>query len=274
MAKNKKNKKENAGDNLFSKLGRGSQKNGGRTDDEELLTLDPPESDAEEYDSIDISEDADPSDSDLDINELLRKYMPEYSEEETPSGDSGGSGVLSRLKQTISGPEQDSEAESAVDDKLISALDSVFSQSFEEAVEMSADTEEDVEEFTDILADESLEELAEVPEKIEFEKPQEKPGRSRKGGLFGRKNREVQEQPVEEYEFADTETEESSEALPEGEPDRRGNAGIRRRMVERRAGRKAEEKTVCFRVRKKEEEQRNSRRRNFFGGKGIHGGCR
>ena len=217
MAKNKKNKKENAGDNLFGKLGRGSQKNGGRTDDEELLTLDPPESDAEEYDSIDISEDADPSDSDLDINELLRKYMPEYSEEETPSGDSGGSGVLSRLKQTISGPEQDSEAESAVDDKLISALDSVFSQSFEEAVEMSADTEEDVEEFTDILADESLEELAEVPEKIEFEKPQEKPGRSRKGGLFGRKNREVQEQPVEEYEFADTETEESSEALPEEE---------------------------------------------------------
>lgn len=204
MAKNKKNKKENSGETLFGRLGRGSQKNGGRTDDEELLALEPEENPEEEYDSIDISEDADPSDSDLDINELLRKYMPEYSEKEDSSEEnSGGSGLLSRLKQTVADP----DAEDAEDDKLISVLDSVFSSSFGEE---EPETDENSPE-SDFAAEESepefTEEVEEIPEEAPVEEPSveisEKPGRRKKGGLFGRKKREVPEQPAEEYEFTE-----------------------------------------------------------------------
>ena len=135
MAKNKKNRKENAGDTLFGRLGRNSPKKTERPD--EFLGEDYDLSeDAEqemEYDSIDVTAEGDESDSDLDINELLRKYMPEYAGEESQSGTGGGTGVLSRLKQSGG-----RTAESA-DDKLISALDSVFSSSVEEGEPVGAE---------------------------------------------------------------------------------------------------------------------------------------
>ena len=181
MAKNKKNKKENSGDALFGRLGRGSAKKGGAAEEEELFAFETKEAEAEEYDSIDITEDADPSDSELDINELLRKYMPEYSDGESSSGGSG-TGVLSRLKQTRA----DAEAMPAneADDELISVLDSVFSQSFEEQAEEPAVTEEADELLVEEIAEEPAEEL---PEELP-EKPRKNTS-SGKGGLFGRKNK-------------------------------------------------------------------------------------
>lgn len=213
MAKNKKNKKENSGDALFGRLGRGSAKNSRPADEEELPAYETEENDAEEYDSIDITEDADPSDSDLDINELLRKYMPEYSEEDASSG---GSGVLSRLKQTRADAEQ--KPERAADDKLISALDSVFSQSFEEQAEeplvMDAADEFPVEEAAEEAADELMEDpVEELPEE-----PQEKIASSKKGGLFGRKNKQkVPEQPVDEYELEDADALETYDDVSEND---------------------------------------------------------
>jgi len=203
MAKNKKNKKENSGEALFGRLGRGSAKNNRTTDEEELLSFEAEETAAEEFDSIDITGDADPSDSDLDINELLRKYMPEYSEEEASSG---GSGVLSRLKQT----KADAEQESTADDKLISALDSVFSRVVEEPAEELEYTEEYTEEeFAEEYTEEEYseeyteEEFAdessgeeypeeEYEEEVIEELPQEprkKSGLFGRIGLFGKKSR-------------------------------------------------------------------------------------
>lgn len=201
MAKNKKNKKENSGDALFGRLGRGSAKKDKTAEEEELFAFETEEAEAEEYDSIDITEDADPSDSELDINELLRKYMPEYSDGESSSGGSG-SGVLSRLKQTRADTEMMPESEA--DDQLISALDSVFSQSFEEQAEepvMTGEAEE-------LPMEEIVEEFAEeLPEKTQ------KNTSSGKGGLFGRKNkRKEPEQPVDEFAL---EAEEPFEAYEE-----------------------------------------------------------
>ena len=207
MAKNKKNKKENSGDALFGRLGRGSAKKGGAAEEEELFAFETKEAEAEEYDSIDITEDADPSDSELDINELLRKYMPEYSDGESSSGGSG-TGVLSRLKQTRS----DAEAmpSNEADDELISALDSVFSQSFEEQAEEPAVTEEADELLVEEIAEEPAEEL---PEELP-EKPRKNTS-SGKGGLFGRKNkRKEPEQPVDEYALEAEETFEAYEEEP------------------------------------------------------------
>ena len=208
MAKNKKNKKDNAGDSLFGRLGRDSGKNGTKSE-EEFLTLEAEQSESEEYDSIDISEDADPSDSDLDISELLRKYMPEYSEDETSDGTSGGSGVLSRLKQTMLDPEEET------DDKLISALDSVFSQTVEEETVTAAE-EEDFEGLLD-FAEEVPEELEEIPAEEAIREPEEPVSRPKKGGLFGRKKRDVPEKPDNEYEFTEADGEELSEEIPEEE---------------------------------------------------------
>ena len=207
MAKNKKNKKDNAGDSLFGRLGRSSGKNAAEPE-EEFLGLDAEPGESEEYDSIDLSEDADPSDSELDISELLRKYMPEYSEEEKPAG---GSGVLSRLKQTMA------ETEEETDEKLISVLDSAFSQAVEEEMP-AAEAEEwaEPQELSEELIEETeeilVEETAEEPEL-----PEEPVRRPKRGGLFGRKKREVPEQPEEEYEFKEEDTGVSEEALPEEE---------------------------------------------------------
>ena len=195
MAKNKKNKKENSGDALFGRLGRGSAKNSRKAEEDELLAFEAEETgEAEEYDSIDITEDGDPSDSELDINELLRKYMPEYSGDEASSG---GTGVLSRLKQTRADVE--AAAEQEADDELISALDSVFSPSFEEQAEESAEAEPVDELSLEEILEEPAEELPDVSEEVMQEEPAAPAG---KGGLFGRKNKHKEpEQPADEYEF-------------------------------------------------------------------------
>lgn len=188
MAKNKKNKKENLGDTLFSRLGRNSAKKNEPVGADEFLEneeYDLPEQDEEYDDSIDVTAEGKDSDSDLDINELLRKYMPEYSEDDKTAG---GAGVLSRLKQT----KADS---SSADDKLISALDSVFSSSVaEEAVEPVLEEE---------VPEEYIEEMEEIPEE-----PVKMRGRKKGGGLFGgwNKSKDSEEQ-IAEYEIEEETTE-------------------------------------------------------------------
>ena len=85
--------------------------------------------------SIDVSLEEE-SDSELDINELLKKYMPEYGEEADGSavepGGTGGGGVLSRLKRSADCADEDlpygmdDSFMGEEDDRLISALDSAF----------------------------------------------------------------------------------------------------------------------------------------------------
>ena len=218
MAKNKKNRKDNVGDTLFGRLGRNSVKKAERSDEfPEGEDYDFPTEDAEqevEFDSIDVTADGDDSDSDLDINELLRKYMPEYSEEESPDGTGGGNGVLSRLKQSGS-------AAASADDKLISALDSVFSSSVEENDVAGADefveTEFDGEEFAgEEFPDEDFGDDAEMIEEIPEEVPAAKEKKPKKGGFFaGFGRRKAAREPVEEYEL--DEIDGGDEILPEEE---------------------------------------------------------
>jgi len=73
----------------------------------------------ESFDEIDLTNSADSSDSELDINELLKKYMPEYTEPEEEKKATTG-GVLSRIKESAAEDRDD-------DEKLMDALDSVFS---------------------------------------------------------------------------------------------------------------------------------------------------
>ena len=87
-------------------------------DDE--FVLEDANSSEKEFDSIDVTDDGGfvQSDSDLDINELLRKYMPEYESEPEEIPSRGG--VLSAIRESA---ETD---DSASDDELIDALDSAF----------------------------------------------------------------------------------------------------------------------------------------------------
>lgn len=136
MAKGKKknNSRVTAGE-LFGKLGRKQENVTMDVSEEEFLddsgfVSEDDNPDEPIYDSIDVSSgsDVEPSDSDLDINELLRKYMPEYDNDENNGEDDASEpfsgGVLSKLKQTASETEVDEKNE---DEKLIDALDSVFS---------------------------------------------------------------------------------------------------------------------------------------------------
>ena len=75
------------------------------------------------------------SDSELDIQALLRKYMPEYdSEEEEP--ESEGAGVLSRLKRSAEDMSDEEvffdlpadEAAETEEDSVLSALDAAFTE--------------------------------------------------------------------------------------------------------------------------------------------------
>ncbi|MBQ4354279.1 MAG: hypothetical protein IJC71_05235 [Clostridia bacterium] len=122
--KNKKDSRVTAGD-LLGKLGHG--KKASEQDefaDEEFLEdeLYNPE---EDLDSIDVSSgaNAEKSDSDLDINELLRKYMPEYEDEGAGDEQPVSGGILSKLKKTAAAEET---AEPDDDAMLLSALDSAF----------------------------------------------------------------------------------------------------------------------------------------------------
>jgi cation transport ATPase len=136
MAKDKKkNKKVTAGE-LFGKLGKhnrddvSSQNN---IDEEEISFID----DGKTDDSIDVSGTQEDNDSDLDINELLRKYMPDYdssddgntSSDEPTTQKTGG--ILSRLKNTVESEdavtdENETSNKPTEDEQLISSLDSAF----------------------------------------------------------------------------------------------------------------------------------------------------
>lgn len=126
MAKDKKkNKREGrvtAGE-LFGKLG--------RRDVETSFDDSPVENSVDESefiaDSIDVTNDSGENDSELDINELLRKYMPDYDSSGVGSDISSAEakpskgGVLSRLKNTESVSGKKSEEE-----QLIDSLDNAF----------------------------------------------------------------------------------------------------------------------------------------------------
>ncbi len=120
-----------AGD-LFSKLGRAedaqkAQKN------ESLNDI--------AFDSLDLTQDGGESDSDLDLNALLRKYMPEFNEDEEAAPPAEKGGVLSRIKSTAA--EERKEPKNR-DEQLMSALDSAFSASAEDLFteELVADEED------------------------------------------------------------------------------------------------------------------------------------
>ena len=130
MAKDKKkNKKVTAGD-LFGKLGKRGRDNSEGADElkDEISFIDEGADN-----SIDVSGAHNNSDSDLDINELLRKYMPDYDSDEnsdTPSEEESlarQGGILSRLKNTAAEkPASDTADKPSEDEQLISSLDNAF----------------------------------------------------------------------------------------------------------------------------------------------------
>ena len=230
MAKNKNNKndgKVTAGD-LFDKLkSKNSTPKVSSARDDELFS---PENDS----SIDVSSNEE-SDSELDINELLRKYMPEYGEDakEDEKSDSS-SGVLSKLKKSADTIENDEG-----DDRLISALDSAFGPPDEESVSAG---EFDFVDGNESAGDHSPEEAGEdddfdadldyadenfVPLRKSKEKGKEK-GNKKKFSLFGRKSgkkekAEEQEDIVSREPVPPSETD--LEAFLSPEPDEKNEPG-------------------------------------------------
>ena len=154
MAKTKKKKKVTAGD-LFGKLGKtGNSKAEPQTADDEFI-----EEPLEEFDedAIDVTSDEGFSDSDLDINALLKKYMPDYQEEEAeePEGteevpEKTSGGVLSRFRKKR-------DEELTEDEKLIDALDSAFTPVSDE------DGDGDID-FSDIMSTLKKTQAEEIPE--------------------------------------------------------------------------------------------------------------
>lgn len=129
MAKDKKkNKKVTAGD-LFGKLGKRGRDNSESADElkDEISFID----DGADN-SIDVSGAQNNSDSDLDINELLRKYMPDYDSDEDsdiPSEEESlarQGGILSRLKNTAAEKPASDADNPSEDEQLISSLDNAF----------------------------------------------------------------------------------------------------------------------------------------------------
>lgn len=132
MAKSKNKKNRVTAGDLFGKLGRtGNSKSAHGQDDE---FIEEPLDELDE-DAIDVTSDEGDSDSDLDINALLKKYMPDYQDDE-PAADEGGS-VLSKFRK-----KEDRQEDLTEDEKLIDALDDAFG-----AEELFA------EEFSDDAAD-------------------------------------------------------------------------------------------------------------------------
>ena len=129
MAKEKKkNKKVTAGD-LFGKLGKRGRDNSEGADElkDEISFIDEGADN-----SIDVSGAQNNSDSDLDINELLRKYMPDYDSDEnsdTPAEEESlarQGGILSRLKNTAAEKPASDADKPSEDEQLISSLDNAF----------------------------------------------------------------------------------------------------------------------------------------------------
>ena len=88
--KNNQDSRVTAGE-LFSKLGQRNEKADDAVVEDEILE-DASVNEFLELDSIDVSSDADEGDSELDINELLRKYLPADSEEKEESDADSGEG--------------------------------------------------------------------------------------------------------------------------------------------------------------------------------------
>ena len=200
---NWKNRKDGSGE-LHERLSRGNPQSkkdekksrAAKSENEQL-----PKND--EFDSIDLSSE-DSSDSELDINELLRKYMPEYSDD-----NSDGTGVLSRLKNSAGemkdDPDEDPETLSS-DDKLISALDSAFSKpgdsvpEFDES-ENSAESYDDADGFDDIDDADIDDARAEFNAAFDDESTHDS-HEHKKRGLFGFGSKKHEdEQRISEYEF-------------------------------------------------------------------------
>ncbi|MBE6541818.1 MAG: hypothetical protein E7672_05155 [Ruminococcaceae bacterium] len=220
MAKDRNNNKKNgslSAGNLFGKLSKKREQDVFE-DEEEFIE----EGDALMDDSaIDVTSggQSDDSDSDLDINELLRKYLPELENEDDSAEEEESVGVLSRIKKSASDEiydEDDLNGNGIPDDdeKLIDALDSAFGTKPEKKAprfnlfasknkKMYPDdeiiSEYDLEEDEYDEYDESEEEYYEsqdeeyADEGLEFEEPEKK----KKGfdffGLFGKKRREEDE---------------------------------------------------------------------------------
>ena len=107
-----------AGD-LFNKLGRDRQDNSADNTAEKKTNLD-----NIAFDSLDLTQGGEESDSDLDLNALLRKYMPEFNEEESTEPKAQKGGVLSRIKSTAA---EEQTVHKNRDEQLMDALDSAFS---------------------------------------------------------------------------------------------------------------------------------------------------
>lgn len=124
----RKIKKVTAGD-LFGKLGKRGRDNSEGADElkDEISFID----DGADN-SIDVSGAQNNSDSDLDINELLRKYMPDYDSDEnsdTPAEEESlarQGGILSRLKNTAAEKPASDADKPSEDEQLISSLDNAF----------------------------------------------------------------------------------------------------------------------------------------------------
>lgn len=232
MAKDKKkNKKVTAGD-LFGKLGKRTRDESelnkpGITEDETLLDDELLVGDKDRLSdtdsSIDVSGGSAESDSELDINELLRKYMPEYESEEEKSDGKKSGGILSMLKND--GGESLHEEVSDEDEQLISSLDSAFGipKKHEEVEDEVKDREETTEEVIaekrpasldgfideyelepddgdtfDELEDEGSEDDTEDEDEPEIE--EEKPKKKKKSvfSLFGGRKKKQAEELIEE----------------------------------------------------------------------------
>ena len=138
-----------------------------------------------EFDSINVSDEDgfSESDSDLDIGELLRKYMPEYEDETVEQPTRGG--VLSALRDNGNAEEIEDAAET--EDSLMDALDSAFGSS------------DEIEE--DYNGDVGYEDDVDPEYSYEEEYVEEEPVAPKKKGFFSFFKRKKQEEVIEEVEY-------------------------------------------------------------------------
>ena len=186
--KNNKDSRVTAGE-LFAKLGRKDEKNAEpEYADEEFIDDGVIENELN-FDAIDVSSGNDEdSESELDINELLKKYLPKNEEQESADdAPASGGGILSKLKMSSRIDEEPVPRDE--NEKFMDALDSVFNI----APNASAKSKETETSFEDLLEDEfaSDEESSEEAGEYDLEKEEaltdvfeEAPVRQKKPGLF------------------------------------------------------------------------------------------
>ncbi len=163
-------------------------------DDE--FVLEDANSSEKEFDSIDVTDEGGfvQSDSDLDINELLRKYMPEYESEPEEIPSRGG--VLSAIRESA---ETD---DSASDDELIDALDSAFAA--------PAEIEDEFVDDGFVYADDTEPEYDAEDEYVEANPAREKK-KSFFSRLFSRKKKEVANEVEYDSEYSEYGLDEADE---------------------------------------------------------------